>query len=425
MKTLTIKNLTLGTGIPAVFVPLQGETAEEARVLAEEAARTPADAVELRLDSLKDLGSPAAVTACLRAVRSAIGPMPLLATLRTSREGGLADVNQEVYESLVTAAISSGEADLVDIEIMRLTPVLKRAAEEAGVPVVTSWHDFEGLSDIAAIREKLLAMRESGASVAKAAVMAGDEARVDEIMALTAQMRRELGIPLVVIAMGASGEISRIAGEKYGSCLTFASAGRASAPGQIPVAEMRKLLRGVHRIRQSEALLYLTGFMGTGKSSVGRELGRMTGQIVCEMDALIEERAGCPIREIFEREGEEGFRKRETECLKALTKEKGAIVSCGGGLIIKEENRRILKRTGLVVRLTAEPETLCERLKGEAAIRPVLQGSSAPERLRALMAEREDLYRLSADITIATDLKSVSRIAREIILAVENDFEVG
>ena len=425
MKTLNIKNLTLGRGIPAVFVPVQGKTPDEAAALASEAARTPADAIELRIDALNCLGDPEALLSCLREVRQAIGLMPLLVTLRTADEGGDASVDQATYEALIKAVLSGGEADLIDIELARMTPALRQAAADAGTPVVASWHDFSGMPELSVIREKLLAMEKSGASVAKVAVMADSDSEADALMHLTAQMRYELGIPLVVIAMGECGIKSRIAGERTGACLTFASASASSAPGQIPVSQMCQILKGIHRIRQSENLLYLTGFMGTGKSSVGRELAYLTGQVVYEMDGLIEEEAGCPIREIFAREGEEGFRKRETECLTRLTREKGAIVSCGGGLILREENRRLLKCTGNVVRLTAEPETLCERLKDEIEVRPVLKGENAPSRLRALMDEREPLYRASADVTVATDGKSPAQIAREIILAVENDLEIG
>ncbi|MBQ9611786.1 MAG: shikimate dehydrogenase [Lachnospiraceae bacterium] len=162
--------------------------------------------------------------------------------------------------------------------------------------------------------------------------------------------------------------------------------------------------------------LILVGFMGSGKSRISREIAARTGRQCCDMDRLIEQLAGKKITDIFAEEGESGFRDRETRMLHTLLGEgrEGRIYAAGGGLIIREENRRLLKQLGTVVRLTAEPETVLKRV-GKDTSRPLLQGPDRMQKIRTLMAEREDAYREASDLTIITDEREPSEIAREIL----------
>lgn len=159
--------------------------------------------------------------------------------------------------------------------------------------------------------------------------------------------------------------------------------------------------------------IYLIGFMGAGKSSVSRAMAEMSGLKEVDMDAAIVSREGMTIPEIFENKGEEYFRKAETKLLKELAARPGVIVSCGGGTILKEENRDIMKKSGEVVFLSATPETIYERVK-TGKNRPLLNGHMNVEYIRGLMEERMPSYQRAKTKEIITDGKLPQKIAEEI-----------
>ncbi len=156
----------------------------------------------------------------------------------------------------------------------------------------------------------------------------------------------------------------------------------------------------------------LTGFMGTGKSTVGKLLAKRLGYCFSDLDALIVGRAGISINEIFERYGEQRFRELETEAIRFLCGVSGRVVATGGGAVIAPRNRELLRKAGLVVNLTASLEVILCRLKGDRE-RPLLKSNNTPEALAALMAGREDAY-ADADLRIDTAGKSVEDVVTEI-----------
>lgn len=159
--------------------------------------------------------------------------------------------------------------------------------------------------------------------------------------------------------------------------------------------------------------IYLIGFMGAGKSSVARELGRRTGAGYLEMDRLIEEQQGMAITEIFARHGEPYFRDLETELLRSFGGEEGRIVSCGGGSILREENVALMRENGCIVFLAARPETIYERVK-DSTNRPVLNGNMNVAYIGELMEKRRAFYEAAADRTVETDGRKVGEICDEI-----------
>ena len=159
--------------------------------------------------------------------------------------------------------------------------------------------------------------------------------------------------------------------------------------------------------------LFLIGFMGVGKSAVS---GRLAGDLMLpcmDMDAEIERRAGKRITEIFETEGEAAFREMETALLNELAKEPPMVISCGGGITLRRENRELMKSSGTVCLLTAEPETVLERI-GHDNTRPLLNGNRNLSCIGKLMEERKSRYAGIADLTVATDKKTVEEVAKEI-----------
>lgn len=160
--------------------------------------------------------------------------------------------------------------------------------------------------------------------------------------------------------------------------------------------------------------IILIGFMGCGKTSVGIRLSYQLRRAFLDTDKLIERAQGKEISEIFAEVGEAGFRDMETQLLRDMIgTEQGKIISTGGGLPIREQNRKLLKELGTVVYLKLKPETVYERLK-EDTKRPLLQCADPLQRIRTLMAEREAAYAEAADMTLLVDTKDFDTIIKEI-----------
>lgn len=160
----------------------------------------------------------------------------------------------------------------------------------------------------------------------------------------------------------------------------------------------------------------LIGFMGSGKSSVGRYMHAKHGYQLIDTDSYIEKLEGRSIQEIFATEGEEYFRDLETHTLELLVHNNtnNTVIAVGGGLPMRKINRILLHELGTIVYLKARPETLERRLAGDDH-RPLLKGGSLRERIRTLMEEREDTYEKVADLVIGTDNRKYAQIYKDII----------
>ena len=159
--------------------------------------------------------------------------------------------------------------------------------------------------------------------------------------------------------------------------------------------------------------IYLIGFMGTGKTSVSHKLSELLGYEEADSDAWIAHRQNQNIAEIFEAQGEQAFRDMETELLRELGEESHKIISCGGGMALRQENVALMKDSGVVVLLTAEPETVLARVQGDSS-RPILNGNMNVSYIRELMARRMPCYQAAGEVVIATDFCSPEEIAEEI-----------
>ena len=162
--------------------------------------------------------------------------------------------------------------------------------------------------------------------------------------------------------------------------------------------------------------IVLIGFMGSGKSTVGRILAEYLYWDFADLDSLIEASAGCAIKEIFARKGEAFFRDLETAQLRRMASLRKTVVATGGGAVIREENRILLKQAGTVVYLRARLETLRQRVAQDAT-RPLAQN---PEHFAALLEARRRFYE-EADIIVDTDACRVPEIVRRIAGMIEID----
>lgn len=149
--------------------------------------------------------------------------------------------------------------------------------------------------------------------------------------------------------------------------------------------------------------LYLIGPMGSGKTSVGKQLANLTGNRFYDSDIEIEKRTGADILWIFDREGEEGFRKREAEMISSLCKFNNIVLSTGGGVVLNETNRRSLSENGIVVYLMVSVETQLKRIARKGKARPLFIKNNSKEKLQELNEEREPLYQAIADFTYRMD----------------------
>lgn len=163
--------------------------------------------------------------------------------------------------------------------------------------------------------------------------------------------------------------------------------------------------------------IFLTGFMGAGKSTVGRLVAERLGRPFVDLDALIEEREAASVSEIFRLRGEEGFRLAEHDALAALGASADAVIATGGGVILREDNRVVLRQLGTVVYLAVTPEVAIARL-GDAADRPLLAGAGLPA-ARAILDARLNLYTSTADHVVDTVGREAADVAASVVAAID------
>ena len=179
----------------------------------------------------------------------------------------------------------------------------------------------------------------------------------------------------------------------------------------------QRILRNSRRIQARKLFSYnivLIGFMGSGKSTISDYLSTVFDMKLVEMDQVIAEKEEMSIPDIFATYGEEYFRNLETNLLKELQTGQNCIISCGGGVALRQENVVEMKKNGRVVLLTASPETIFERVK-DSNDRPILDGNKNVEFIAGLMEQRREKYEAAADVVVQTDNKTIVQICEELI----------
>ena len=159
----------------------------------------------------------------------------------------------------------------------------------------------------------------------------------------------------------------------------------------------------------------LIGFMGSGKTAVGRALAKRLNWQLVEVDSIIEQLTGKSIAEIFRCDGEIYFRELEIETIKKTTKGEKQVIACGGGAVLNTINIDRLRKTGVIIHLVASPETILERTSDSQGSRPLLNVERPAERVKELMKFRKPFYERAADITIDTSKMDIDTVAEKII----------
>lgn len=249
VKSLTIRNITLGEGRPKIIVPIVDQDARAILDRVAGFAGYQVDLVEWRADFFDQARDIQAVEQVLKGLRERLPDQILLFTFRTGQEGGARDISPEDYLALNRHVAESGWADLIDVEIFRENAAENiQAIHAAGARVVGSNHAFHNTPPQSEILYRLRKAQDMGADIPKIAVMARCPRDVLTLLAATEEMYTDYADrPLLTMSMGGIGTVSRLAGEIFGSCATFGTIGQSSAPGQIPADELARVLDVIHR----------------------------------------------------------------------------------------------------------------------------------------------------------------------------------
>ncbi|PKG23544.1 type I 3-dehydroquinate dehydratase [Niallia nealsonii] len=248
-KLVKVKDIVIGEGMPKICVSLIGQTMEQ---LKEEAAllkTSNVDIIEWRVDFFEHIDSEMVIQA-LYEIRKVIPDKPLIFTFRSAKEGGERELETASYFALNGAIVETGMADIIDIELLQEEASIKELVEFAHnkkVAVIISNHEFKQTPPKEEIIKRLIKAQSLGADLPKMAVMPKNAEDVITLLDATNTMKKQYANgPIITMAMAGTGSISRMAGELFGSDVTFAAAKKASAPGQIPVDQLKKVLEILH-----------------------------------------------------------------------------------------------------------------------------------------------------------------------------------
>lgn len=245
-----VRGVRIGEGIPKICVPIVGTTRDEILAAAKSFESVKKDVVEWRADWFEGVFDFAQVEAVLKELRRVLGNTPVLFTFRTANEGGEKAIEPAAYAELNKRAAATGLIDLVDVEAFTGDEVVRdivESAHESGVVVVASNHDFEKTPEKDEIVRRLRKMQELDADIPKIAVMPQSRKDVLTLLSATEEMVSEYADrPIITMSMSATGLISRLCGECFGSALTFGAVGKASAPGQMNASDLSEILNLIH-----------------------------------------------------------------------------------------------------------------------------------------------------------------------------------
>ena len=242
--------MALGAGKPKICIPITGKNETELREEVSVVKTVCCDIVEWRVDHFEGIDDTEKVKETLGELKILLGRIQILFTCRTKQEGGEKEISAEDYIRLYREVIGTGNADLVDVEIMlgeEVCSTLLQCAHDNGVYVVMSSHDFEKTPDKETLVERFRSMQDQGADVPKIAVMPHSAGDVLTLLAATSEFTEKYADrPVISMSMGWLGSISRISGEFFGSALTFGAAKHVSAPGQLSVNDVNYILKVLH-----------------------------------------------------------------------------------------------------------------------------------------------------------------------------------
>ncbi len=252
MAAIEIKGMALGEGAPKTIISVMGAGATECLQTIEEGKATGVDCFEWRGDFNDDRYDPEKMVELGRQISAALPNSPLLFTFRSVSQGGQDTLTVPRYVELNRAIIEAQVVDLVDIETWigdASVLELVQCAQAHNVKTIVSYHNFAGTPSTEWMINLMTHMLDLGADIPKCAVMAHDAHDALKLLAATEEVRRlHTTGPMLTMAMGKMGSISRLAGEYFGSDITFCSLAKSSAPGQVDVRLARTIMDELHEV---------------------------------------------------------------------------------------------------------------------------------------------------------------------------------
>ena len=246
MRIVKVRNVEFGTGRPKIAVLITGKSSDDIIKQAETImSSNNADLIEWRIDFFDQVEDAEKLVKTAKKLRQVMSEMPLLTTFRIHFEGGVNKLSEEEYFDICRVLIKEKATDLLDLELFRKTSKLKEIIAEAhenNIYIIMSNHDFDKTPATSELERRLTLMKTYGADIAKIAVMPNSARDVLNLLLATDNMKYKLNCPLITMAMGDLGKVTRISGEVFGSCLTFGTVGDASAPGQIESTNLKGIL---------------------------------------------------------------------------------------------------------------------------------------------------------------------------------------
>ncbi len=255
MDIVKVRNVIIGKGRPKICVPIVSSSAEEILQDAGNFCRLGADLAEWRADWYEDVSDISKVLDTAGKLREILGEFPLLFTFRTSKEGGERSLGTEEYVALNRAVAASGFVDLLDVELFtgdQEVASLISYAHECQVRVIVSSHDFRKTPSRETILGRLKKMQDLGADIPKIAVMPQVKGDVLALLSATLEMSEQYAKgPIITMSMSGAGVVSRLAGETFGSAVTYGAAKKRSAPGQVAVEDLVRVLDVIHESQEN------------------------------------------------------------------------------------------------------------------------------------------------------------------------------
>ncbi|ERK56886.1 3-dehydroquinate dehydratase, type I [Gemella bergeri ATCC 700627] len=244
MAKLTVGGVVFGEGRPKIIVPIVGKNEQEILEAASDIKTIDCDLVEWRIDFFDKVEEQGEVSELSKKIRKIIN-RPLLVTFRTKKEGGVLELSDNKYFEVYNEVVENGNIDLLDVELFMPVEEVSALIEKAhanNVKIVMCNHDFDKTPERDEIVNRLTTMSEKGADICKIAVMPNSNKDVITLLDATRIAKEKINKPLITMSMGALGMTSRVSGEVFGSTATFGAAKQSSAPGQVPVAQLREIL---------------------------------------------------------------------------------------------------------------------------------------------------------------------------------------
>jgi len=246
IKTVDVRGRKIGGDRPLICTPIVAKTGGDLERAAEEMLALQPDIVEWRIDYLDEVEDIPAVLRYLDALRKKLADYPIIFTCRIDKEGGAKPIPQGKRLELIRKVIATRKIDIVDFELSNGEDAVRDilgAAKASGVYAILSNHEFKSTPPATEIVARLERAQELGADIAKIAVMPTSIEDVLTLLAATDEMREKRArVPLITMSMSGKGLISRVGAGVFGSSITFGAGKSASAPGQIPVSELRTVL---------------------------------------------------------------------------------------------------------------------------------------------------------------------------------------